>query len=852
MNASVFSKPIHNLPSQPTPFFGRQIEITEIAQRLTNPSCRLLTLTGPGGIGKTCLAIRTATELPNAFPDGVWFVPLQPVSSVTLLATAVIDVLGVPLSAATDPKAQLLTYLSDKAILLILDNFEQLLSVGGAEILPDLLHAAPALKVLVTSREALKLQEEWRYGVGALPVPMSDQADDLEHYDVIQLFVERAQRVAGDFSLTDERAGVVGVCRLVEGVPLAVELAASWTNVLRCDVIVAEIGRNLQILSTDLRNIPDRHRSMQAVFEQSWQMLNQGERSVFGRLAVFRGGFRREAAEQIAISSLPILAALVRKSLLRVEPDGRYQIHELLRQYAEERLALVSSEEIIHTRDQHSAYYLMFLSERDAAMNGGRQRQATAEIAAELDNVRAAWRWAVERRNIAGLSRAANALYGFYQYRGRYLEGAQLWEWAVQGLDDEILAAHPDAALLLYELGMLYVRLGRLEQAQVLFDRCQTVCQDLSEPPSHGRSSDPRLGLGLIATLRGDYVEAQQLVERARRTSIQFGHLGNQRAADYYLAGICLAQGRYQAAQRHAEAAYAGAKQAQDRWFMAYCLNEMGNADRALGAYEQAQRHYQASYRLREEFDDPEGMAVALIHLGAIAVLQGDFETAEDRFRRSLAIYRDIDDQGGVVTALDGLGQALCARGQVQTAAQQLHDALQIATTAQFIALRLSIVVSIGQILLQTNRQEPGLEALLFVRRHPAATHEARIHAQRLLEPHRGQISPHITERGQVNDLETLTIRLQAEMAALQTQSHAGSSPSRAAQPSAHPLIESLTPRERELLQLLAAGLSYQEIAEQLTIAVGSVKSHSHNIYAKLGVRNRTQAAARAAELGLL
>jgi predicted ATPase len=560
----MFSKHIHNLPSQPTPFFGRQVEIAEIAQHLADPNCRLLTLTGAGGIGKTRLAIRTATDLLNAFPDGVWFVSLQPVSSVALLATAVADVLRMPLSAATDPKAQLLTYLSDKDILLILDNFEQLLS-GGAELLPDLLQAAPALKLLVTSREALKLQEEWRYSVGALPVPTSEQADDLESYGVIQLFVERAQRVCGDFSLVDERVGVVRVCQLVEGVPLGVELAAAWTNVLRCEVIAAEIRRNLQFLSSDLRNIPDRHRSMQAVFEQSWQMLNQDERSVFGRLAIFRGGFRSEAAEPIAISSLPVLAALVRKSLLQVEPGGRYHIHELLRQYAEERLAHASAEDVVHTRDRHATYYLMLLSERSAAMNGGRQLQAAAEIAAELDNVRAAWLWAVERRNIAGLIRATNALYIFYQFRSRYAEGAQLWERAVQGLDDLTLAAHPDAALLLYELGMLYVRLGRLEQAQVLFERCQTLCQDLGEPPGHARSSDPRLGLGLMASLRGDYARAQQLVEHARQTSIQSGHLGNRRTADYYLAGIHLAQGQYHAAQRHAEAAYVVAEGAQGR-----------------------------------------------------------------------------------------------------------------------------------------------------------------------------------------------------------------------------------------------------------------------------------------------
>jgi tetratricopeptide (TPR) repeat protein len=409
-----------------------------------------------------------------------------------------------------------------------------------------------------------------------MPVPPGEQVDHIRDYSVVQLFLERAQRVCSDFSLADEQAGVVHVCRLVEGLPLAIELAASWTNVLRCEVIATEIERGLQFLHTDLRNISDRHRSMQAVFEHSWMLLSPDERSAFARLAVFRGGFQREAAEQIAGATLPILAALVRKSLLHRESDGRYQIHELLRQYVEERLAQASSEELVRTGDRHCAYYLTFLRDHDAAMSGARQVPATAELAAELGNLRAAWLWAVERRNIAAMVGAANAFYLFCQFRSRYLEGAQLWERAVHGLSDEMLAMHPDAALLLYELGWFYVRLGRLERARELFERSHDLYRHFGRLPSYGHSSDPRLGLGLLASLRGDYAEAQRLLEQARQTSEQDGYLGNQRNADYFLAGIYLAQGHNRAAQQHAEAAYAVAQAAQDRWFMAYCLNELG------------------------------------------------------------------------------------------------------------------------------------------------------------------------------------------------------------------------------------------------------------------------------------
>jgi ATP/maltotriose-dependent transcriptional regulator MalT len=616
---------------------------------------------------------------------------------------------------------------------------------------------------------------------------------------------------------------------------------------LKCDDIATEIEHNLRFLQSDLRNIPDRHQSIRAAFDHSWRLLNQEERSVFQRLAVFRGGFRHDAAGQVAGASLPILAALVRKSLVQVALDGRYQIHELLRQYAEERLAHSASDAVLLTRDHHCVYYTTFLSERDADMNGGRQLQAAAEIAAELDNVRAAWHQGIERHHHRALVGASNALYLFFQYRSRYREGVRLFEQAVQALDDETLAAYPHTTVLLYDLGWLCIRLGRLDQAEALFARCNAIQYHLGTPPDIGRSSDPHLGLGLLESLRGNYARARQLLEQAQQTSMRSGHLGNRRNAEYFLAGLHLAQGQNDAARRHAEAAYALAQQAQDRWFMAYCLNELGNAVLAQGEYEQARRHFQASYALREEFSDPEGMAVALTHLGAVTLLQHSFEEAYDFYRRGYAIYRDINDIGGLANVLDGLGRVRLAQGQVEEAAQHMQHALQIATSAPLIAQTLSLLVSIGELLVRTGATEHGVETLTSVRHHTAASNEARERVQRLLEAIGARPVP--GEHSQIVDQETLMSRLQAELAALARKDVATLRGGRRAEPN---MLESLTPREHELLTLLASGLSYQEIATQLVIAIGSVKSHAHNIYAKLGVRNRVEAAAHARDLGLL
>ena len=324
-----------------TPFVGREADLAELAGLLATPACRLLTLIGPGGVGKTRLALRAAAEAraAGAFPDGVHVVALQPLASADLLAGAVADAAGLAPAGARDPTEHLRDGLRGRAALLVLDNFEHLLE--GAALLPPILAAAPGVRLLVTSREALALQEEWRYPVQGLPYPAGAGAADLEgpeDYAAVRLFAERARRVRRDFSLAEEGADVARLCRLVEGLPLALELAAAWTSVLSCAEIAADLALGLDVLATRLRDVPERHRSMRAVFDGSWARLDDHQRAVLARLSVFQGGFRREAAEAVAGAAPATLAALVDGSLLHLEPGGRYQLHELLRQYAEERL----------------------------------------------------------------------------------------------------------------------------------------------------------------------------------------------------------------------------------------------------------------------------------------------------------------------------------------------------------------------------------------------------------------------------------------------------------------------------------------------------------------------------------
>jgi predicted ATPase/DNA-binding SARP family transcriptional activator len=411
--------PPHNLPPQPTAFVGREAELAEIARYLNNPQAQVLTLVGPGGIGKTRLALQAAARCvePEAsveaqFADGVFFVPLADVgvpesgASQTFVIAAMADALGFSFHGPIHPQAQLLNHLREKRMLLILDNFDHLVAEAGP--LVDILQLAPGIKLLITSRMRLNLREEWLLEVEGLDYPRApmpgSSARELEAYSAVALFVQHARRLRAGFTLTEaDVPAVARIAQFVGGVPLGIELAASWLRVLSCAEIAAEIEHGLDFLTTTLQNVPERHRSLRAVFDYSWNLLSPPEQAVFRQLAVFRGGFRREAAAQVVSASLPMLAGLVDKSLLRRTADGRYETHDLLQRYAEEKLTAVPAEnESLH--DRHCRYYAEFMVLHKPQLKGEDPQAALTTLSTERENVRAAWNWAVEHRKAAELN----------------------------------------------------------------------------------------------------------------------------------------------------------------------------------------------------------------------------------------------------------------------------------------------------------------------------------------------------------------------------------------------------------------------------------------------------------------
>ena len=355
--------PTHHLPPAPTPFVGREGELAEIEQLLSDPACRLLTLVGPGGIGKTRLALEAAHVMVDTatFPNGVYFASLQPLTSPEFIISTIADALSFQFYSGADPRQQLLDYLREKSLLLVLDNVEHLLE--DISLVSEMLAAAPGVHILATSRERLNLREEWVLEVSGLNSPAVETEINLESYSAIELFVQQARRVSVGFALDNaNQSAVVRICHLVGGMPLGIELAAAWVRALSCEQIADEIERSLDVLETPTRNIEPRHRTMRAALDQSWQLLSDVEQNVFKRLSVFRGGFTREAAEYVARATLRTLTGLVDKSMVRVNAGGRYDLQELLRQYAEEKLGEMPAEQE-QTRDRHSTYYADFMGQ---------------------------------------------------------------------------------------------------------------------------------------------------------------------------------------------------------------------------------------------------------------------------------------------------------------------------------------------------------------------------------------------------------------------------------------------------------------------------------------------------------
>jgi predicted ATPase/DNA-binding CsgD family transcriptional regulator len=826
--------------------FGREHDLTTVAAMLNSADCRLITLAGPGGIGKTRLAQQIALRAAADFEERVYFIPLQAITSPQYLVAAVLEQLGIRSQRMDDPSAQLLRFLKDKRLLLVLDNFEHLLA--ASDIIARILEQTAQVKLLVTSREVLNLKQEWVWPVRGIAYPPPQDAANATHYAAVRMFDARARRVNPDFSLRQELPAVIEICALVEGAPLAIELATVWLKSLTCGDILDELRRDLDILSTRLRDVPEQHRSLRAVFDRSWRLLAGDEQRALMRLSLFHDSFTREAAGAVSGASLDMLTALIDKSLLyHNQTDGRYQFHELFRQYVHDHLRRDAGA-YARAMTAFTAYYRDFLAARTGDIWSSRQHQALREVVAELNNIRRVSGQLVDELVDDTTSRkAVYTLSETCQLMGYYREGMNFTGEIIARLEsanEERLGAEHLRLLAetLNGQAWLHIRLGQFDAAEATALRAQAVYDAHGLQPAAGIASDPRAALAELKAIRGDTAAARRLSKTVYADALSRDDVMNRSTALYVLTAVALTEGDYARAEICITEAITLSRQIGDRWFLAYSLNQQGHICRERGDYAGAQRHYEESYRIREAFGDPEGQAVALNHMSALALLQDEYERAIELLQNSLNIYRHIEDRGGLFGAHQGLAIALTGVGRYDEAQQHLLSALEIAAEVGLASWWLAVCQAAGEFFAATGAVERGGALVRLAQAHAESSSVNRARAGRWR-----QARPELADVPAA-DLETVMRELEAGLSAHSWT--AGTAPDgRAAQPG---LIDPLSERELEILRLIAEGLTNQEIADRLVLTVGTVKTHNYHIFGKLDVKNRGQAIRRARELDLL
>ncbi len=763
--------PHQNMPSQTTSFVGRESELGDLLALLSDSENRLVTLIGPGGIGKTRLALQAASDTSYDFRDGVCFVPLVSVDSGDDFPTTIAAALELTFQGRERPIDQLINFLRSKELLLVLDNFEHLLD--DLDLVMQIIRQAPGVFLLVSSREPLGLQAEQLLELGGLSFSEVDISPNAGICDALILFQERAQRLRPKFTLDESNLRyVANICRIVEGSPLAIELAASLVRQWTCAEIEAEIKHSLDALATSMSDLPERHRSMRATFERSWQLLSPQEQDVFQKLAIFRGGFTVDAASEIAQVGKIELATLMDKSLLRRDTAGRYSLHPLIMQYLREKLSQDSHIEST-TLEKMSAYFSGVLQEAESKLKSNHQPEFLDAISQDLENIQIAWRWSLQNKRFDLLNHSLEALYVFFEGRSRYQEGASLFQSSLDAFEDSRAGIFWRVRA---RYGALLYRLGDYDKAQELFNRCLEAFQrledrkesaftlyangnlaylrgdfeaaiqhyqqslDISEQDGMTYEMSQALnGMGLAVYMLGDYSRAQYIFNESLAIHQEIGDPWGQAIRNNNMALVLHAQGQYAEAKDFYARSLNLWKRIRQEYGMASCYNNMGLVSEALGDYYEARHLYTDALKRFEQLGHRYGIASCKNNLGNVAVALDEYGQAQNLFRGTLEIREALGDRRGIASVLNNLGNVTYLLEESEKAKGNYLRALDVGWENKAVPVVLDSLLGLAKMLVDDGSHPGVVKLLSFVINHSSSNRETKDRALNLLEKARAE-----------------------------------------------------------------------------------------------------------------